>query len=77
VIIYLQLAMRQGMSVEAGHINKSLDFFWRWQVRALSYNSNKLTNQMQHFHKFITRRLCVAQRVLGASTPIIRRLQLH
>jgi hypothetical protein len=27
VIIYLQLAMRQGMSVEAGHINKSLDFF--------------------------------------------------
>ena len=25
----------------------------RWQVRASSYNSNKLTNQMQQFHKFI------------------------
>jgi hypothetical protein len=27
---------------------------WRWQVRALSYNSNKSTNQMQQFYKFIT-----------------------
>jgi hypothetical protein len=26
----------------------------RWQVRASSYNSNKLTNQMQQFYKFIT-----------------------
>jgi len=28
--------------------------FWRLQVRASSYNSNKLTNQMQQFYKFIT-----------------------
>jgi hypothetical protein len=27
---------------------------WRLQVRASSYNSNKLTNQMQQFYKFIT-----------------------
>ena len=26
---------------------------WLWQVRASSYNSNKLTNQMQQFYKFI------------------------
>ena len=32
---------------------------------------------MWQFHKFITWRLCVVQRVLGAYTPITRSIQLH
>ena len=47
----------------------------RFQLK--NYDSNKLTNKMQHFYKFITWRVCVAQHVLGASSPFIRSLQLH
>jgi len=35
-------------------LSESITNIWRWQVRASSYNSNKLTNQMQQFHKLIT-----------------------
>ena len=35
------------------HVNSTDHSFLRWQVSASSYNSNKLTNQMQQFYKSI------------------------
>jgi hypothetical protein len=43
-----------GFNIKLLVIHVLRDKLWRWQVRASSYNSNKLTNQMQHFYKFIT-----------------------
>jgi len=48
-----------------------------WKTFFVFYYSNKLTNQMQQFYKFITWRFVSLNMFRGASTPIIRSLQLH
>jgi len=40
-------------SLELVSFTEDWQQFWRWQVRASSYNPNKLTIQMQQFYKFI------------------------
>jgi hypothetical protein len=50
-------------------IKKRTKHLWRSQVRASSYDSNKSTNKMQQFHKFITRHLCVAQHFRAPLRP--------
>jgi len=47
---------------------------WRWQVRASSYNSNKLTKQIQQFYKFITWNF--VSRHKTSSNKLVKMLQL-
>jgi hypothetical protein len=65
-LVVVNTQVYQQLHTQWEPINLLSCFLLHWQILTSSNNSNKLTNQMKHFHKFITWRLCVAQHVSGA-----------
>jgi len=52
IIVLLEVHINQCQAWSVSDVTFKL--IWRWQVRASSYNSNKLTYKMQQFYKLIT-----------------------